>query len=78
MPRWTEHEKTRLRQLKADGVQLPKIMAELNKTKGQVAGQWNRMNGYKAPERKKTSNRGDRTMWTEESLTERWADRRRA
>jgi len=78
MRTWTELEKAKLRRLKVEGVKLPEIMRQLNKTKGQVCGQWNRMNGYKVPSRKKIDNRGDRTMWTDESLTERWADRRRA
>ena len=78
MTNWTSREKALLRQLKGEGVKLPEIMRRLNKTKGQVCGQWNRMNGYKVPGRKKVANRGDRTMWTDESLTERWAERHRA
>lgn len=76
--RWFPAEVDRLRQLKADRVSLPKIMADLNRTKGEICGKWNRMNGYKSPSRKKVDNRGDKTMWTDEALTQRWADRHRA
>lgn len=73
---WSDAETADLRALKADGVILGQICKKLRRSPGSVCGKWNRMNGYKVPRERKTRN-GDRTAWTEESLTQRWADRKK-
>ena len=73
---WSDAETADLRALKAEGVILGQICKKLRRSKGAVCGKWNRMNGYKVPRERKTKN-GDRTAWTDESLTERWADRKK-
>ena len=73
---WSDEETSDLRALKAQGVVLRRICKQLGRSRGSVCGKWNRMNGYKFTRERKTKN-GERTAWTEELLTERWADRKK-
>lgn len=49
----------------------------LGKSRNQVAGAWNRLNGYQT-QRKRTQNRSskDPKTYCEQNLTEKWADRK--
>ena len=73
---WSDEEVSDLKALKAQGVVLRRICKQLGRSRGSVCGKWNRLNGYKPPYERKTKN-GDRTAWTDESLIERWADRKK-
>ena len=73
---WSDEEEADLLALKAEGAILGKICKQLRRSPGAVCGKWNRMNGYKVPRERKTRN-GDRTAWTDESLTQRWSDRKK-
>lgn len=79
MADWSLEELAQLKAMKAAKEPLSVICKALGRTKGSVCGQWNRMNGYVVPKtaRPPTRSRSDPTAWTEASLTERWADRKK-
>lgn len=74
--RWMNYELKTFLEMRKEGKTYREIGRKLHRTKNSVVGFANRQKGYKTTRNKKTQN-NDRTAWTDESLTERWADRKR-
>ena len=72
---WTGKERKVFDKMRAEGKTYRQIGEELNRTENSVIGFANRLRGYKTNHVPKPG--GGQHAWSEDRLTEKWADRQR-